>query len=311
MINLIAEAVLPIAWVLAMGFVLKRYATLDEALWRGLEWLSYWVFMPSLLISVIVSAPSLEVPWGALLGSLYGTLLVLTGVLLLAWYLGWLGASYSQFTSVYQGVTRFNTFIALAVIAGLNDALVPHLGIAATVFIVLLNIFCICIMTAGSRNHIIKSVWTEFLRNPLIIGCLLGGFLRLCGVPAQFPISGLVLLGQAALPIGILCLGAGIRWHAIRNGLALNAVTLIGIFLVKPVLYVTLATVLGLSSDWLLVGLLLMSVSTAPSSFILAKQLGGDAELMAGIVATQTLMSIVTLPLTLWFFDFWGWITLV
>ncbi len=76
MIGLIADAVMPIAWVLGLGFLLKRYAPLDGSLWRGLEWLSYWLLMPSLLISVIVSAPQIHVPWPALLASLYGTLAV-------------------------------------------------------------------------------------------------------------------------------------------------------------------------------------------------------------------------------------------
>ena len=53
-----------------------------------------------------------------------------------------------------------------------------------------------------------------------------------------------------------------------------------------------------------------MCVSTAPSSFILARQLGGDAPLMAGIVAIQTVMAIGSVPLVLWFADKMNWISL-
>jgi predicted permease len=65
-----------------------------------------------------------------------------------------------------------------------------------------------------------------------------------------------------------------------------------------------------LDAQWLLIGLLLMAVSTAPSSYILAKQLGGDAELMAGLVATQTLFSMMSLPATLWLVSWMGVIEL-
>jgi Predicted permeases len=101
-----------------------------------------------------------------------------------------------------------------------------------------------------------------------------------------------------------------IRWHAIRNGLSLNAAVLTLIFVVKPLLFLALGVSFHLDAEWLLVGLLLMSVSTAPSSYILAKQLGGDADLMAGMVAIQTLVSMISLPATLWIVDWMGLITL-
>ena len=37
-----------IAWILGLGFGLKRYAGVDDIVWRGLEKLSYWVLMPTL-----------------------------------------------------------------------------------------------------------------------------------------------------------------------------------------------------------------------------------------------------------------------
>ena len=48
-------------------------------------------------------------------------------------------------------------------------------------------------------------------------------------------------------------------------------------------------------------GLLLVfaAVPTAPSAFILARQLGGDAEMMAAIITGQVLLSMLTLPIVL------------
>ena len=69
MVSLIADAVLPIAWILALGFAISRVSNLGEAFWRGLEWVSYWILMPSLLIEVIIRAPDISVPWGPLIGS--------------------------------------------------------------------------------------------------------------------------------------------------------------------------------------------------------------------------------------------------
>jgi predicted permease len=47
--------------------------------------------------------------------------------------------------------------------------------------------------------------------------------------------------------------------------------------------------------------ILLAALPTATSSYILARQLGGDAPLMAAIISGQTLLGMVTLPLLLGF----------
>ncbi|MDG1157631.1 MAG: hypothetical protein P8M81_08570, partial [Litorivicinaceae bacterium] len=203
MVGLIADAVLPIAWILALGFGVKRFSALDDSVWRGLEWISYWILMPSLLVAVIIQAPDFEIPWIPLLGSMYGTLGLITVFLIVAWNLRLLGRAYPSFTSLYQGSVRFNTFISMAVITGLNPVLLPHLGVAAAIFIVVLNISCVVVMTAGHSERILRRVFREISRNPLILACLLGGLARGFGVPNQFPVSGMALVGQAALPMGV------------------------------------------------------------------------------------------------------------
>ncbi|MDB2619982.1 hypothetical protein N9Y18_07030 [Litoricolaceae bacterium] len=140
MVGLIADAVLPIAWILALGLGVKRFSSLDDSVWRGLEWMSYWILMPSLLVAVIIQAPMIAIPWVSLLGSLYGTLGALTLFLLIGWRVRLFGTNYASFTSVYQGVIRFNTFISLALMAGLRPDLLPHLGISAAAIIVVINI---------------------------------------------------------------------------------------------------------------------------------------------------------------------------
>jgi len=310
MLGLIAGAVLPVAWILGLGFVLKRYFGIDDVVWRGLEKISYWVLMPSLLVAVIIQAPVLTIPWFPLLGSLYGTLAILTLLLLIGWWAKLFGASYAAFTSVYQGVIRFNTFISLALMAGICPELLPHLGISAATIIVVINIACVSVMSANRPGFALGHVLRELAKNPLILACVLGGIGRYLGVPDVFPVSGMALVGQAALPMGVLCLGAGLQWSAVRADIGLTSFTVMMQLVAKPVLFFILAGFLGLQDDWLLVGVLLMCVSTAPSSFILARQLGGDAPLMAGIVAIQTVLAIATVPLILWLAQAMNWMHL-
>ena len=54
-------------------------------------------------------------------------------------------------------------------------------------------------------------------------------------------------------------------------------------------------------------GILIMAVPTASNGYILAKKMGGDAALYADILAWQTILSMLTLPLLILFLTAtWG-----
>ncbi len=67
-------------------------------------------------------------------------------------------------------------------------------------------------------------------------------------------------------------------------------------FLAMPVVTVVVASLMGLTGPALVTALLFQALPTASSAYIMARQLGGDAPLMAGITATQTLFALVALP---------------
>jgi hypothetical protein len=70
--------------------------------------------------------------------------------------------------------------------------------------------------------------------------------------------------------------------------------------LVMPLLVAGLAAVMGVTGPAMVAALICAAVPGAPSSFILARQLGGDAPLMAGITTVQTVAALITMPLMLW-----------
>ena len=55
----------------------------------------------------------------------------------------------------------------------------------------------------------------------------------------------------------------------------------------------------GVTGEAARVGLVFQAIATAPSAYVMARQLGGNARLMAALIAVQTLLSMVTLPLVL------------
>jgi predicted permease len=138
------------------------------------------------------------------------------------------------------------------------------------------------------------------LRNPLILACLLGIGLNLGGIGLPgWSADAIELLGNAALPLGLVAVGVALRpqalWHSGRAFWLSSALKLI----VTPLIVMALAWIVGLHGAHRDIALLFAALPTATSAYILARQLGGDAELMAAVITGQTLLAMATLPLLL------------
>ncbi len=296
----ILTALWPVFALLVIGYLARRYDFPGAAFWPPAEKATYFVLFPSLLVSRLSQADLASVQSSLLVTAVLSMLLILSLLVLLIRPL--LGVGNPQFTSVYQGSLRFNTYVALAVSA----ALLPEQGVVlaavmTAVMIPTLNLLCVLVFAwFGESRPTAKGVLKTLARNPLILACLLGIALNLSGIglpaPAR-PVLG--LLGGMALPLGLLAVGAALNLRVLRHsGPAVVAASLFKL-LVCPLIAFVLARLFGLSSAAALVLLIFASVPTATAAYILARQLGGDAELMANIITTQTLISLLSMPVVL------------
>lgn len=166
----------------------------------------------------------------------------------------------------------------------------------------MLNVICVLILsafaggTAPSTAKILRDLYT----NPLILSILAGLAYNLTGLPLPpIAFSTLTILGSAALPVGIICVGAGLDLSSLRRpGPALTSGTILRL-IAMPLMAAGFATLFGVTGPALVVIIIATSVPSAGTSYILAKQMGGDAKLMAEILTLQTIAAIVTIPLVL------------
>ena len=134
-------------------------------------------------------------------------------------------------------------------------------------------------------------------RNPLILACLAGIAVNLSGLGLAAPIETLFqLLGRAAPSVGLMCVGAGLDLVAARNGKAWVMLSAVLKLAVMPLIALAIAQALGVTGAAAKVLIVFHALPTAPSAYIMARQLGGDARLMAGILTAQTALAVVTLP---------------
>ena len=208
------------------------------------------------------------------------------------------------FTSIFQGATRWNTTVAIAIAGFLYGAPgVALMSVAIVAMIPLLNVLCVSVLSwfAAASTPSLRRIGMELVRNPLILACAVGIALNLGGVPLPAGvIAALRLLGNAGLAAGVLAVGAGLDLHSLRRpGIRLGAGTLLRLFLM-PLFVAGFAVLLGVTGTARGIAVLAAAVPTASASYVLARKMGGDAKLMAEIVTLQTLLAVITLPFFLW-----------
>lgn len=299
----IADALIPVIALILAGFLIRRTDFLPPTFWPSAEKLTYFLLMPAILIHNLANREIGSLPWLKVLLTVEGA--VLAGALLVTlWWLANRRMGGPAFTSLFQGGVRFNTFVALALaenLFGRDGLFLAALG--AGFMILLINVLCVSVFSVAVNNGggiRLKGVVADLLRNPLIIGCVIGVGLNASGISLPTAIDGILALGgKAAFPMGLMAVGAAYRsGNLVRHWQPLLVSCTVQ-FLCKPLVAWGLGTALGLSGIALSVAVLLFSVPTAPSAYILSRQMGGDHDSMAAIITVQTCLSFFTLPVAI------------
>ena len=297
----ILDSVVTILLVTILGWWLRRSGHVSEEQWHGFEHISYQVFFPAIIIHALAKADLGSVPALAFGATLLSSV-TLAGLLLLAIYPllnRHLGLGGPAFSSVFQGAIRWNTFMAV----GLADRLFGARGltlvaVAIAAIIPLMNITCVMMLRHFGSNATGRLSLLGLLKNPFIWSSIVGLAINFSGLTLPGPLFAAAdMLGKASLPAALLLVGSGLNLSDLGRPtlpLLLSAfIKLIGLSL----LAILIARFTGITGPDLAVLLLCTTVPTAGAAYIMARQMGGDARLMAAIITFETIACILTIPL--------------
>ncbi|TMJ22780.1 MAG: AEC family transporter [Alphaproteobacteria bacterium] len=300
----VIAALLPVFLLIVFGFALKRSLMRLETQWHGLERLTYYVLFPALLIQTLVKADLTRVPIAGVGGALVLSALAMSLLCLgLRPLLAKMDIDGPAFTSIFQGATRWQTFVALAVSGNLfGDAGLALASVAMVAIIPLVNVFSVAVLAhyAATEKQSVRSIVMTVVRNPLIWACAIGLALNVLHVPLPRIWHEVAdALGRCSLAIGLLVTGAGLHLDGLfRPSTAAG----LGVFLkliLMPVLAVALALWFGLSGQNLVIVTACSAVPASSSAYVLARQMGGDAPLLAQIITLQTILAAITMPIAI------------
>lgn len=298
----IAYTILPIFALIVVGNLLRRNEFPGGEFWPMADKLTYWVLFPALLFTKSTTVPIDSATVGPfalalVAGFTAAGLVAIVGMRLM-------GLSGPERGSIFQGAVRHNTFIAFAVAEALFGAEgLLAAALATAILGPITNFVCVPVLVLfRGGDGLGKVLLRELSRNPLLIAIAAGLTLNLTGIGPIPVISDMgALLSVAALPVALLCVGAGLRVHAIREAGGAVILASVGKLIVFPVALLLVVLATGLSGTYAHVAIIFGAVPTAVSGYSLARQLGADAELMAGIITLETLVAVISLPLSLAF----------
>lgn len=292
----------PAFLLILMGWVIRSRAFLPDSFWEPAERMTYYVFFPALLAESTATASFGDLPVLGLAAALI-TGLVATAALVLILYPRF-AANGPALTSIFQGAIRPNTYVAIAIVFALyGNPGVAILSVSLALVIPTVNLLSVIVLVRHAGGGV-DSGWRaasgQIIRNPLILGVVLGGLLNASGIGLP-PVFGSLLhvLGQAALPIGLLAVGAGLNFSATRRQAREIWLTTATKLVLLPALTGLACLAFGIDGLPLAVSVIYGTAPCSASSYVLARQMGGDAELMAGIITATTLAAMVAIPLAL------------
>ena len=286
---------LPDFLLILIGFVLCRWTALDRPVWDAAERLVYYLLFPVLLFNSIVKSP-LDATQAFSFGSV-GMGTVAGGIALAAAVRTLPHVDPRLHASGAQTVFRFNSFIGLA----LAERIGGPQGLAWMALVIALCVpLCNVAAVWPLARHGGHSYARELARNPLIISTVAGLVANVLGL--RFPdavATTLQRIGVAALPLGLMAVGAGLQFGRLKAAPRLAALFLALRHVAMPALAIALATAVALPGEQRTIVVLFAALPTASSAYVLAARMGGDGPFVAGLVTVSTLLGMLSVPLAL------------
>ena len=301
----ILDTLAPVFLMIAVGAGLQQSGFVSENFLKEANRVTYWLGLPALLFSQL--AGSFHQSGGA--GLMLTVMLIATLLAILAGYgaAGLLRVPGAVTGTFVQGGFRGNlAFVGLPVIFSLPDAPLAG-GVSARTAAVLTvapmmvfyNIGGVVVLLLSQHPPgwgMVKPFAKQLATTPPLLATLGGIGWALAGwTLPSFVDKTLTALGEMALPLGLLGVGASLvtvklggNW---RNPLASALVKTI----LSPLLGWAVGRALGLGAAELKLVLILMACPTAIISYTMALELKGDEALASGAIAVSVLTSVGSL----------------
>lgn len=170
----------------------------------------------------------------------------------------------------------------------------------------LYNIYAVTVLTFEApdaqndpdKKNKIKRAIIGIIKNPIIIGIVIGCLGSLIHIMDYLPVMAAKTLDNLrvmATPLSLIVIGASFEGKAAIAKIKPTIVSCVIKLIVLPVVFISIAILLGFRNEALLALVIMLGSPTTPSCYIMAKNMNNDGVLTSSVIAATTLVSSVTL----------------
>lgn len=303
----IIDAMLPMAFFILLGYFLRAVGLIDEKVKTFLNKLLFYFALPAMAFRSIASF-DFEQSFSLALGLHNLTVLLITFAVGMVF--AFLLKNKKQRGSFHQAWYRNNQAyvglhvtksvfgeLALAKATLVNGFEIPVVNIIA---IIGLEIFKDDGIKISFKKKAQKTLLNVF-KNPFLISITAGILVSIFKIPVlSFTAldNTLEMAGRVALPMALILIGGSMTLSHLKDHFVMVSVISLVRLLAVPVLAYFLGIwVFNLSGLDLSVAVTLLSTPVAISSYVFAKEMGADENLMASFIGLSTIFSIITMPI--------------
>ena len=291
------DVVLPLFLMLALGYFLRRISMVDDGSLRIMNNLVFRIFLPVLLFINVYHTDIGTVMNPRLI--FFAAACVAGSFLLLLFLVPLFEKDNCRRGVLIQGIFRSN-FILFGLPVTIALCGEENSGVTSMVIAVIIPLFNILAVFAleyfrGGRFRPGKAL-RGIVTNPLIIASLLGVLMLASGwkLPAVIEKTAEDIAGVAT-PLALVVLGGSFEFSSVRGRGRQVAAGVLGRLVAVPAVCLPIAAVLGFRGPEMVALMAMLASPTAVSSFTMAQQMNGDAELAGQLVVFGSLFSILTI----------------
>ncbi len=309
----ILQALMPVFVIIGLGSALVWRGFLQPDLVKGLNSIAYFIGLPAFLFLRSATGDPFHPEVVPLIVMLYAGSIA---TMIAAFAIGRLiKVSNFSIAAFVQGSVRGNLafigvpiiFYVLADFAPDRADVIGQMVIFAFVPVtILFNVCCTGLLVIfntkqSSAKNAIALTARQIATNPLIIASVMGTAWALIGAPMPAIVGrSLEVVGQLAMPLALLCIGATLVLVPVRQGLRFALVASVIKVTIPPIVGWFVGWHLDIPREYMLAGIILLVTPSAAAGYVLVHQFKGDTGLASSIIVISTLLSIPAFLIALW-----------
>lgn len=291
------RVITPVFILIGLGFALKKLGLFDNDALKKMIGLTFKVFLSVMIFNNLYNTTieqALNLP----------VMLFAAGYVLCVFILSMVivprfEPNNPKRSSLVQGIFRSNNLmLGIPIITSLCGP--DNVGLMTMVIAVVVPMYnalgVVALEVYGERKIQPTVILLNIIKNPFVAASILGIIALVTDLKLPYIIEKPIAdISGIAIPLALILLGGYINFGSVKGSLRNIIIGVTGRLVIVPAIFIGAAVLIGFRGVELITLMGTICAPTATASFIMAQQMGGDANLAAHLVVFSTLFSAGTI----------------